>query len=128
MEELWKRLERFSNCSENNITREKYLRMCEQLEKEPNPDEIPPDVEDFPLDVQKAMILFNKLGDRVFPDIGYIGKDYSILPVFMDVYGIENREIFIETLIRLDAKIIQKSAEALKRERDKIKAKSRPSH
>jgi len=93
--------------------------------KEPSQDEIPPDVNDFPADVQKAMILFNKLGDRIFPDIGYLGKDYTQLPIYMDVYEVEDRRLFLETLLRLDSKIIQKSAAALKSERDKIKRASK---
>lgn len=99
--------------------------MCEQLGKEPDPEEIPPDVSDFPVDVQKAMVLYNKLGDRIYPDIGYLGKDYTQLPIYMDVYEVEDKRIFLETLLRLDAKTIEKSQEALKRERDKIKAQSR---
>ena len=89
--------------------------------EEPNPDKIPPDVGDFPTDVQKAMILFNKLGDRIFPDIGYLGKDYTQLPVYMDVYEVEDKRIFLETLLRLDSKVIEKSAAQMKAERDKIR-------
>jgi hypothetical protein len=103
------------------MTYEKYINMCEQLNKEPEQDEIPPEIDDFPIDVQKAMILFNKLGDRIYPDIGYLGKDYTQLPVYMDVYEVENKKLFLETLIRLDSKIIQKSASALKAERDRLK-------
>lgn len=109
------------------MTREKYYNLCEQMNREPDPDEIPPELDDFPPDVQKAMIVFNKLGDRIFPDIGYLGKDYTQLNTFIDVYEIENKKIFLETLIRLDSKIIQKSAASLKAERDKMKrAQNRP--
>ena len=37
------------------MTRAKYLEMCEQLNKEPRDDEIPPDWEDFPEIVQDAI-------------------------------------------------------------------------
>ena len=30
------------------MTRERYFKMCEQLGQEPNLEEIPPDIEDFP--------------------------------------------------------------------------------
>lgn len=103
------------------MTREKYFMMCEQMGRDPDPDEIPPEIDDFPDDVQTAMILFNKLGDRVYPDIGYLGKDYTQLPIYMDVYEVKNKKIFLEALLRLDSRIIQKSAAALKSERDKIK-------
>jgi len=39
----------------------------------------------------------------------------------MDVYEIDNKRIFLETLLRLDSKMIQKSSANLKRERDKLK-------
>lgn len=99
------------------------MKVCKALGEEPNPDKIPPEVHDFPLEVQKAMMLFNKLGDRIYPDIGYLGKDYVQLPIYMEVYNIQNKELFLETLLRLDTKVIQKSQEALKRERDKINRK-----
>ena len=103
------------------MTRERYLQMCEQLGKEPNPEEIPPDFEDFPAEMQQAIAVFNSLGDRVYPDIGYIGKDYTNLPLLIDVYGIEDSEYLVEILHYLDGRAIQKSAETLKRERDKLK-------
>jgi hypothetical protein len=107
------------------MTTDRYLKMCEQMGQEPDPDKIPPDVSDFPVDVQLAMSVFNKLGDRVFPDVGYLGKDYTQLPLYMDVYGVENKKIFLEVLLRLDAKVIEKSAATLKAERDKIRRDSK---
>lgn len=118
---LWERLEKWQTNIDTGMTQEKYLETCRQVGDEPNPDRMPPGVHDFPSDVQKAMILFNKLGDRIFPDIGYLGKDYTQLPIYMDVYEVEDRRLFLETLLRLDSKLIQKSAAAMKAERDKIK-------
>jgi len=97
--------------------------MCEQLGKEPNPDEIPPDWEDFPEIVQVAINTFNMLGDRVFPEIGYIGKDYTNLSEFMEVYEIQDKEYFLDILNWLDSRAIKKSSEELKREYDKLKRK-----
>jgi hypothetical protein len=122
---LWSRLTKWQNSSEHNFNVDTYLKICEQQGVEPDPEKFPPEMDDFPMDVQKAMLLFNKLGDRIFPDIGYLGKDYTQLPIYMDVYEVENRRIFLETLLRLDAKIIEQSAKALKAERDKIKAQSK---
>lgn len=105
------------------MTRDRYLTMCEQLGKEPNPDEIPPDWEDFPEIVQVAINTFNMLGDRVFPEIGYIGKDYTNLSEFMEVYEIQDKEYFLDILNWLDSRAIKKSSEELKREYDKLKRK-----
>lgn len=106
------------------ITKDTYFKMIEQLEKEPDPNKIPPGIEDFPFDVQKAMAIFNKLGDRIFPDIGYLGKDYSQLPIMMDIYEVEDRKIFLETLLRLDQKIIEKSQAEIKAARERLKHQS----
>ena len=121
-EELWKRLEQWQQNFKNNMTAEKYFTICEQMGQEINPDKIPPDIQDFPSDVQKAMVLFNKLGDRVLPDIGYLGKDYTQLSIYMDVYEVEDRRIFLETLLRLDSELIKKSAEEIKLARRQAQA------
>ena len=60
---------------DTGMTRDKYFTMMEQLEQEPKDSEIPPDWEDLPDIMVYAMNTFNSLGDRVYPDIGYIGKD-----------------------------------------------------
>ncbi len=120
-EEAWSRLEKWQNNIDEGMTCEKYLSLCEKMEIEPDPNKMPLEIQDFPSDIQKAMVLFNKLGDRIYPDIGYLGKDYTQLPIYMEVYEVEDKRIFLETLLRLDARVIQKSQEALKRERDKLK-------
>ena len=80
-------------------------------------------LEDFPVDVQSAILTYGKLGDRIQADIGYIGKDLTSLPILMDLYQVDNKEIFIETILLLDQHMIEKSAQAMKRERDKLKKK-----
>tara|TARA_B110000503_G_C7073198_1_gene381734 strand:+ start:581 stop:877 length:297 start_codon:yes stop_codon:yes gene_type:complete len=97
--------------------------MCEQLGKEPDPDEIPPDLDDFPEEVQHGINIFNSLGDRVFPEIGYIGKDYTSLPILIDIYGVEDKDFLMEVLSLLDSRAIKQSSEHLKKEYDKLKRK-----
>lgn len=97
--------------------------MCEQLGQQPDYDKIPPDIEDFPEEVQSAIVTFAKLGDRVVADVGYMGKDYSALPMHMDLLGVQNRVIFVETILRLDERMIKKSQEEMRREREKLKRK-----
>jgi len=123
-EEAKKRLERMYNNLDAKMTRDRYLDMCEQLGKEPDPKEIPPDWEDFPEIIQIAILIFNTLGDRVYPDIGYVGKDYTNLPVLIDIYGIEDSEFLLDILSWLDSRAIKQSAEHIKREHDKLKKKS----
>ena len=107
------------------MTRDKYFLMMEQLEKEPIESEIPPDYEDLPEIVQYAIRTFNLMGDRVYPDIGYVGKDYCNLPTFIELYDIEDVDYFLDILHWLDAQAIKQSSEQLKREYDKMKRKSR---
>jgi dUTPase len=64
------------------------------------------------------------MGDRVYPDIGYIGKDYTNLPILLQIYNVDNTDLTLEALSRLDNHAIKKSQEQLKREYDKIKRKS----
>lgn len=118
------RLERMYKNLDTKMTRDRYLSMCEQLGKEPDPKEIPPDWEDFPEIIQTGINIFNMLGDRVFPDIGYVGKDYTSLPQYIEIYDIEDTEYLMEILHWLDSRAIKKSSEELKREYDKLKRKS----
>lgn len=106
------------------MTQDRYLEMCEQLGKEPDPEEMPPDISDFPEIVQIGLSIFNTLGDRVYPEIGYIGKDYTNLPILMEMYGVEDTELLLQILGYLDSRAIQHSSETLKKERDKLKRQS----
>lgn len=106
------------------MTRESYFNMCEQLGTEPDPDKIPPDIQDLPESVQTSIIIFNTLGDRVYPEIGYIGKDYTNLPILFDIYGVEDRELALDVLTFLDSRAIKTSSEELKKQYDKLKRKN----
>ncbi len=97
--------------------------MCKQMGKEPNPSEKPPDIEDFPDIAVSALATFNSLGDRVYPEIGFIGKDYTNLPLHMELHDIEDEELFLEILMFLESRAVKQSQEDLKRERDKLKRK-----
>jgi len=105
------------------MTRERYFTICEQLEQEPIEDEIPPDWEDFPNIAIQAINTFACLGDRVYPDIGYMGKDFTNLSYYIDVHGIDDLELFLEILTYLESRAIKQSQKQLKREREKLKRK-----
>jgi hypothetical protein len=122
-QEALARLERMYRNLDTGMTRNKYLDMCEQLEQEPIEEEIPPDWHDFPEIVRDAINTFNQLGDRVYPEIGYVGKDYANAKFYIDVYDIEDIEFFLEILTWLDSRAIKKSSEELKRQYDKLKRK-----
>ena len=92
---------------------------------EPKEDEIPPDLEDFPDIAIDAIYTFSNLGDRIYPDIGYTGKDFTNLPVYIKIFGVEDEELFLEILVFLESRAIEISAEHMKRERDKLKRKTK---
>lgn len=120
---LWKRIDDWQRHAESGMTKEKYLEMREQLGKEASEEKCPPGIEDFPEIVISALNIYNILGDRVYPDVGFIGKDYTNLPILMEIYKIDNIELLIEILSRLETRSIKKSQEHLKREYDKLKRK-----
>ena len=107
------------------MTPDRYFEMQEQMGHEIVEEDIPPGLEDFPDIINQAIDIFNQLGDRAYPEIGYIGKDYTLLDTYIKLGGIEEHEsdFFMEVLQWLDARAIKKSAEQLKREYDKIKRK-----
>lgn len=97
--------------------------MMEQLGQEPKMEEMPPDYEDFPDIVIDAIETFNSLGDHIFADVGYTGKDYTNLPYYMKIHKVQDEALFLDILLRLDAQAIQTSQKKIKAEMDKIKRK-----
>lgn len=120
---MWRRLEKWQNNIEVGIDKDKYLTMCEQMGVEPSETKCPPDIADLPLPIQQALDVFNRLGDRVYPDIGYMGKDFTSLAIHMEVVGVTEKDIFMEALVRLDASMIKRSAEQMKKARESMKKK-----
>ena len=105
------------------MTQDRYLTVCEQLGQEPDLEKMPLDISDFPEIVQIAMQTFNMLGDRVQADIGYIGKDYTNLPIYIKIYGISDLEFFLHLISWFDGRAVKKSSEQMKKELAKLKRK-----
>jgi len=118
------RLEKLYKNLDTGLTRDRYFEMQEQMGVEPKEEDVPPDWEDFPEIVIDAVNTFNQLGDRAYPDIGYIGKDYTNLHLFIELYDITDKEFFINVLTWLDSRAIKKSQDQLKREHEKLKRKN----
>ena len=102
------------------MTPDRYFEMQEQMGLEIIEEDIPPSIEDMPSTVIQAIEIYNYLGDRVYPEIGFMGKDYT----YTDLWGVgEDNEFFHQVLQWLDARAIKESSEQLKREYDKLKRK-----
>ena len=65
------------------MTKDQYLRMVEQTGEEIDWDRCPPEWDDFPTSVETAMNVFNSLGDHIYPEVGYVGKDFTNLEILM---------------------------------------------
>ena len=106
------------------MTKDQYLRMVEQTGEEIDWDRCPPDIEDFPMIVLDALNIFNSLGNRVYPDVGFIGKDYSNLEFLYQVYNRKTkyeREIIFDVLLHLEADTQKESRRQIKAAYDKVK-------
>jgi len=67
--------------------------MCDQLGQEPDPDEMPPEISDFPLEIQEAFVIHAMLPDRWDGSSGsYMGKDWSALNDLLNINGVEDKK------------------------------------
>jgi hypothetical protein len=110
------------------MTQDKYYELMSQLGKDPVEAEIPPAWEDFPYIAQLAIVVYNKLGDRVAADIGFLGKDYTLLSTLLDVYQVNDlsdKELLLEIVCWIEEHNIKRSKELMDKEREKLKNKSR---
>jgi len=95
--------------------------LMEQRGLEPDPEKIPIEYEDLMYDAQLALNIYGKLGNRVYGDVGFTGKDYTVLPILIKYHEIHDVELLLEYLNILDTYNINKSQEAMKKEFDKLK-------
>jgi hypothetical protein len=82
-----------------------YLEICDQKGIEPDPDEMPPTMEDYPFEVQVAFLLHNLLPDRWDGMSGfYMGKDMSSLGTLLDIWEVEDKKSTIYFIKHIEAK------------------------
>jgi hypothetical protein len=101
--------------------------MCEQLGTEPDPKRMPPSTADLPDEVQFAFIVFNHMPDRWDGMSGtYLGKDWSSIGFFLDLFEIEDKKLVVYFLSRIETwyskKINDKQEAKRKAEERKSKA------
>jgi hypothetical protein len=87
------------------MTKEQYFEMCEALGSEPLSEEIPVEMDDFPIEIQEVFSVYYKLRDDwdYFAGI-YKGKSYDGLVDILDILDIEkkNRKYLLEWIAVLD--------------------------
>jgi hypothetical protein len=123
-EKIKEKLEIFLKHEEIGMTKDQYLRMVEQTGEEIDWDRCPPEGEDFPDSTITALNIFYSLGDRMYPEIGYVGKDFTNLNLFFDLYHIKHqaeKDWSTELILWLENTTIKKSQKALKSEMERLK-------
>ena len=94
-------LERFFK---NDIDLDKYLKVCEQLGQEPDPNKMPPSRGELPYEVQIAFSIHDMLPDRWDGMSGsYFGKDLSALGTIIDIYEVEDKKQCVFWLKNIEA-------------------------
>ena len=100
--------------------------MVEQTGEEIDWERCPPEIDDFPESVHTAVQIFNTLGDRVYADVGFTGKDFTNLDFLLDNFYITEKtekDWIIEVITFLEKHSIKQSQEQIKAQYDKIKKK-----
>lgn len=84
---------------------------------------MPLDFSDLHEDAQLAFAIYGKLGNRIYGDVGFIGKDMTLLPMIVEYYKIIDIDFLIDLINVIDEYHVDKSQKAIKQELDKIKKK-----
>jgi hypothetical protein len=107
------------------MNKEQYLRMCEQTGEEIDWDRCPPEIDDFPPLVHTSVEIFNSLGDRVYPDVGFVGKDFTNLELLYRFHKVPdyNKEYVLELCLQMENITRKESQAQIKAAYDKIKKK-----
>ena len=107
------------------MSKDQYLEMCEQMGQEPDWEKCPPEWEDFPEVIINAINIYYSLGNKVYPDIGFVGKDYTKFDFLLKRYKIEEHQIdyVFEVLTYMENREVEASQRKLKAEYDKMKRK-----
>lgn len=85
------------------MTKEQYLDMCQQLGTEPIDSEVPIELDDLPLEVQQALLVYRMLRDEWEGFNGlYLGKSFIGLTEILQYTEIDPQDYkIILTLIKL---------------------------
>lgn len=111
------------------MDKEKYFEMCEAMNTEPEPSEIPPEFEDLTVQAQEAYEITTYLPDN-WSEMsgGYIGKDLSNISTFFELFNVPRSdwllymELIYVVIEERKTTINKKVAAASKQEDAKLKA------
>ncbi len=81
-------MEKYLDNSGIGMSKEAYLRMCFEMGDEPDPNKIPPEITDFPIQVHQAFEIYNALSDNYVNNsvsVVFVGKDYSAFDIVAEL-------------------------------------------
>jgi hypothetical protein len=85
------------------VGKEQYFESWEAMGVEPIPEETPPEMEDFPYEVQQAFDIYSRLSDRWDGMSGtYLGKDYNPIAFFMDLFLVVDKRTALDFISIID--------------------------
>ena len=100
--------------------------MCEQLGQEPDENEMPPSLEDFPLEIQEAFVIHAMLPDRWDGARGtYFGKDWSPLRDLLAINDVFDHKTTVYFLKHIESCHSINVNGELKRKQDAEKRRSK---
>ena len=99
--------------------------MMEQTGEEIDWKRCPNDLDDFPDSVINALNIFHCMGNKIYPEIGMIGKDWTSTDRLFTHFLIteDDKEWIEELLIWLESYTVDEAQRKLKAEYDRMKRK-----
>jgi hypothetical protein len=111
---------------EGQLPLDTYLEICDQKGIEPDPDEMPPEVGNYPFEVQVAFLLHDLLPDRWDGMSGsYFGKDMSALGTLLDIWEVEDKKSTIYFIKHIEARNSSNINKKLERKRKSSQPKTK---
>ena len=105
---------------------EKYLKICEELGQEPDPNRMPMDFSEMPEQVQLAFFVYSYLPDRWDGTSGlYLGKDWSSVHEIFRVYEISDQKIVFALCKHIERFNMEKAHEEAERKRKRESSKGK---
>lgn len=78
---------------------------------------MPPALSEFPLDMQEAFFIYEKLKNTYDSMNGiYLGKDLSYLSTVFDIYEIEDRRLILDLILLIDSVYTEHSIKKAKQD------------
>lgn len=109
-----------------SLSAETYLKLCEQLGQEPDPEKMPLEASDFPEEVQVAFFMSSLLPDLYDTNAGvYLGKDWSSAAAILDIYEVQDKKTTVYLMKLYELVKIDHSVEKFNVEQEKSKRKAK---